>query len=157
MADTPRPVHVDDAEAEFAPREHRQPDNVRVRPRRLRDELRERQLRYVPFSVGEEAREHLMQAEIEPGGIDARSGDTALAEVPDVVVIHGGDGEMDIGHGGSSRGQSACTDCPARQPSFETRRNAGSSPAMTILFNVAFIPGAVGGARRPWHDGKKPP
>ena len=91
-------VDVERREAEQPRADDRQADDVGLIARHLGAELRERQLAHVPFAVEGEAREHLVVAEREPGVVDALGLDQAEAEVAEMVVVGGGDGELDARH-----------------------------------------------------------
>ncbi len=91
-------VDVERAEPEQARGEHRQADDVRVVPRHLRGELGEREFGHVPFAVEGEAREYLVMAEREPGVVDALRLDRAGAEIAEMIVVGGGDRQLDFVH-----------------------------------------------------------
>ena len=78
--------------------DHRQRQDVGVLARHLRGEFRERQFADVPFAVGGEAREDLVQLRHQPGVLDAFGADIAGAEIAEVVVVLGGDGEVQLFH-----------------------------------------------------------
>jgi hypothetical protein len=94
-----RPLAVDDEglEAEAAGEEDRQADDVGVGLRRLRDEFGEGKLRHLPFAAGGEAREDLVDAHAEIGEVDALGLDEAEAQVANMVVIVGRDGQAQLG------------------------------------------------------------
>ena len=78
--------------------DHRQREDVGVLARHLRGEFRERQLAHVPFAVEGEAREDFVQLRHQPGVLDAFGLHLAGAEVAEMVVVLGGDGEMQLFH-----------------------------------------------------------
>jgi hypothetical protein len=93
--DLAAPVHVEGREPEQPRADHRQPDDVGRGPRYLGAEFRERQLTYVPLPVEGEACEHLVMAKRQPGMVDALGIDDAEAEIAEMIIVGGGDGEPD--------------------------------------------------------------
>ena len=101
--DVALPVDIEGGETEQPRADDRQADDVGIPSRHLGAELRERQLAHIPFAIEREAREHLVVAEHEPGGLDAFGADGAEAKVPEMIVIGGRDGELDARHHFPSR------------------------------------------------------
>src|SRR5262249_13919719 len=95
-------VDVEGREAEVARADHWQRDDVRLLARHLGRELGERELRNVPFAIEREAREDLMQLGHQPGVLDAFRLHRAGAEIAEVIVVLGGDGQMQFLHRGRS-------------------------------------------------------
>ena len=91
-------IHVEGREAKEARTDDRQADNVGCFPRHLRAELRKRQLAHLPLAVEGEAREHFMVSERKPGVVDALGTDDTEAEVSEMIIVGGGDGELDARH-----------------------------------------------------------
>jgi hypothetical protein len=91
-------VDVERAEPEQPRGEHRQADDIRVVAGHPRGELGERELGHVPFAVEGEARENLVVAEREPGVLDPLRLDRAGAEIAEMVVVGGGDRQLDLVH-----------------------------------------------------------
>src|SRR5262245_4432264 len=91
-------VDVERREAEQPRAHHRQADDVGLIARHLGAEFRERQLAHLPFAVEGEAREHLVVTQREPGVIDALGIDQAKPEIPEMIVVGGGDGELETRH-----------------------------------------------------------
>ena len=59
-------------------------------------ELGEGEFRQIEFAVRGEAREAFVMAEIEPGVVDAFGLDEAEPEIAEMIVIGGGDGELQV-------------------------------------------------------------
>ena len=59
-------------------------------------ELGEGQFRQIEFAVRGEAREAFVMAEVEPGVVDAFGCDDAKPEVAEMIVISGGDGDLQL-------------------------------------------------------------
>jgi hypothetical protein len=89
------PVDVEGRESEKARADDRQPDDLGRRSRHLGAEFGERELADVPLPVEGKACEHLVMAERQPSLVDALGIDDAEAEIPEMVVVGGGDGELD--------------------------------------------------------------
>ena len=67
--------------------------------RHLSGELGKRQFRHVPFAIEGEARENLVVPERQPDVLDPLGLYRAGAEIAKMVVVGGGDGELDLVHG----------------------------------------------------------
>ena len=78
--------------------DHRQRGDVGVLARHLGREFRKRKLADVPFAVEGEARENLVQLRHQPGVLDAFGLHRAGAEVAEMVVVFGGDRQMQFFH-----------------------------------------------------------
>src|SRR5262249_5026136 len=91
-------IHVDRREPEEARTDDRQGDNVGGVARPLRAELRKPQPTHPPLAVEGEAREHFMVSERKPGVVDAFGIDDAEAEVSEMIIVGGGDGELEARH-----------------------------------------------------------
>jgi hypothetical protein len=85
-------VHVERAEAEQSRGEHRQADDVGVRPRDLGSEFGEGQLRHVPLAIEGEARENFVVTEREPDVLDSLGLYGAGAEIAEMIVVGRGNG-----------------------------------------------------------------
>src|SRR5262249_28040800 len=93
----------------------------------LRAEFRKRQLAHIPLAVKGEAREHFMVAERKPGVVDALGVDDAETEVSEMIIVGGGDGELDARH--SSPLQTSARPCrPATSHSRWRARSDAKPP-----------------------------
>src|SRR5262249_45106218 len=95
-------VHIEGREAEVPRADDRQRDDVGVLARHLGREFRERQFGDVPLAVEGEAREDLVQLRHQPSVLDALGLHRAGAEVAEVIVVLGGDRQMQFLHFGRS-------------------------------------------------------
>ena len=91
-------VHVERGEPEQARADHRQADDVGILARHLRHEFGEGEFRHVPFAVEGEAGEDLVMPEHRPGVVDAFGLHGAEAEVAEMVVVGGGNRQLDLVH-----------------------------------------------------------
>src|SRR5262249_37856527 len=96
------PVDVEGRETEVPRADDWQRDDVRILACHLGRELRERKLRDIPFAIEGEAREDFMQLRHQPGVLDAFGLHGAFAEVTEVIVVLGGNGQMQLLHCGRS-------------------------------------------------------
>src|SRR5262245_3686925 len=124
-------VDVERRESKQAGADHRQADDVGRLSRHLRTEFRERQLAYVPLAVEGKACEYLVVAERQPGMVDALGRDEAQPEIAEVVVVGGGDGELDARHASPWAIRGNGVSPPSRpwrwatpNPAGQNRRNA---------------------------------
>src|SRR5262245_25295969 len=95
-------VDVEGREAEVARAHDRQRDDVGLLARHLGRELRKRQFADIPFPIEVEGRYDLVQLGHQPGVLDAFRLHRAGAEIAEVVVVLGGDREVQLLHRGRS-------------------------------------------------------
>jgi len=91
-------IHVEGRESKEARTDDWQADNVGCFPRHLRAELRKRQLAHLPLAIEGKAREHFMVSEHKPGVVDALGIDDTEAEVSEMIIVGGSDGEFEARH-----------------------------------------------------------
>ena len=91
-------VDVEGREPEMARADDWQRHDVGIRARHLGHEFRKRQLAHVPFAIEGEARENFVQLRHQPDVLDAFRLHGAETEVAKVVVILGGDRQLQLVH-----------------------------------------------------------